>query len=51
MIEEWEENLNCHAERMYIEVEDRRVLVPDPGQTHGKLTQFKHTLYLYWSMK
>ena len=36
---------------MYIEAEDRHELVPDPGQTRGKLTQFKHTLYLYWLMK
>lgn len=28
-----------------------RTLVSDAGNTHGRITQFKQTMYLYWLMK
>ena len=51
LIEEWEASFNRRAELMDIEAEDLRDLVPNPGKNRGRLTQFKHTLFLYWSMK
>ena len=33
------------------ETDNWRTLVPDPGNTHGRIKQFKQTLYLYWLVK
>ena len=33
------------------EMEAWREVFPDLGNTKGRLTQFKHTLYLYWLIK
>jgi len=51
LIEKWEADLNRHTGYKEIEAEDWRVLVPVPGHTCDRIKQFKHTLFLYWSMK
>jgi len=50
ILEEWEEEVKQDSVKNE-EMEDRRTLVPDPGNTKGKITQLKHALYLYWLMK
>lgn len=32
-------------------MENWRTLIPNPGNTCGRISQFKKTLYLYWLMK
>ena len=38
LIKEWEEELNRKAGIMDIDLEDMKVLVPDLGHTHGRIT-------------
>ena len=33
------------------EMEDWEYLLPDPGHTRGRMTQYKQTLHVYWTMK
>lgn len=50
-MEEWEVVLNMHADKMEINVEYWQGILLDPGNIWGCITQFKQTLFLYWSMK
>ena len=50
LLEEWEEDVKNGSETEE-EMDNQRTLVLDPGNTCGKITQFKQTLYLYWLMK
>ena len=33
------------------EMEDWEYLLPDPGNTRGRMTQYKQTLHVYWTIK
>jgi len=33
------------------DIDKWRTLAPNPGNTCGRITQFKQVLYLYWLMK
>lgn len=46
LLEEWEAEVKQESEAD-TELKDWRVLVPDLGNTRGRITQFKRTLYLY----
>lgn len=51
LIEEWEVDMKRQESAIEIEMEHWKILVLDTGHTHGRVTQFKHTLYVYWLMK
>jgi len=50
LIEYWEEDIKQESEPKE-EIDNWRMLVPNLGNTRGRTTQFKHTLYLYFLMK
>lgn len=49
-MEDWEEEIKKESETEE-EMENWRTLVPNPGNTRGRITQFKQTIYLYYLMK
>lgn len=52
LIEKWEADINKQVEtEMEMATEEWKDLILDPGQTRGRLTQFKRTRFMYWSMK
>lgn len=50
LLEEREEEVK-HENKIEEDMDELRTLVPDSGTLKGRITQFKHTLYLYWLMK
>ena len=46
LLEDWEEEVKQESE-VDTKLDDWRVLIPEPRNTRGKITQFKKTLYLY----
>lgn len=50
-IEEWEAELNKQPGNMETDVKEAREMVSGSKNTHGGVTQYKQTLFLYWSMK
>lgn len=50
LIDDWEAEIKQGSEPEE-EIDDWRTMVPDPWNTRGRITQFKHTLYLYFLMK
>ena len=50
LLEEWEEEIKQGSETKEY-MDNWRTLVLDPGNTCGRITQFKQTLYMYWLMK
>lgn len=49
-MEEREEEIKQGSETEE-DMDNWRILVPDTGNTRGRITQFKQTLYLNWLMK
>lgn len=49
-MEDWKEEVKQESDTKE-ELENWRMLVPDPGNTIGRITQFKQTFYLYHLMK
>lgn len=50
MIENWEAKIKQESE-LEEEIDDWGMMVPDLGNTCGRITEFKHTIYFYFLMK